>query len=65
MGQVTALAWALCVDPGLFTAGPELLAAAKEAFTLADREEAVLLQRLVRPAVDLWREKVCQRLHAV
>lgn len=47
MGQVAALTWALSVDPALFAAGPEVLSAAKEAFALADRDEMVLLQRLV------------------
>jgi hypothetical protein len=48
MGQVTALAWALKLDPNLFTAGPEVLHAAKDAFTLAEREETLLLHKLVR-----------------
>jgi hypothetical protein len=48
MGQVTALAWALKLDPNLFTAGPEVLNAAKDAFTLAEREETLLLHKLVR-----------------
>lgn len=47
MGQVTALAWALKLDPNLFTAGPEVLNAAKDAFTLAEREETLLLHKLV------------------
>jgi hypothetical protein len=47
MGQVTSLAWALKLDPNLFTAGPEVLHAAKDAFTLAEREETLLLHKLV------------------
>lgn len=48
LGQVSALTWALTVDPNLFVAGSEVVSAAKEAFALADRDEVTLLQRLVR-----------------
>jgi hypothetical protein len=47
MGQVTSLAWALKLDPNLFVAGPEVLHAAKDAWTLAEREETLLLHKLV------------------
>ncbi|WIA37453.1 hypothetical protein OEZ86_014371 [Tetradesmus obliquus] len=46
MGQVSALTWVLSVDPSLLPGGPEVLSVAKEAFALADKEEALLLQRL-------------------
>jgi hypothetical protein len=64
MGQVTALAWALKLDPNLFTAGPEVLHAAKDAFTLAEREETLLLHKLVGvkltgPSLSLGLRPVC------
>lgn len=46
MGQVSALTWALTVDPALFAAGPEVVHVAKEAYALADKDEQILLQRL-------------------
>lgn len=46
MGQVSALTWALTVDPALFVAGPEVVSVAKEAYALADKDEQILLQRL-------------------
>eukprot|EP00879_Flechtneria_rotunda_P005042 GHRR01005319.1.p1 GENE.GHRR01005319.1~~GHRR01005319.1.p1 ORF type:complete len:3477 (+),score=1416.33 GHRR01005319.1:1112-11542(+) len=46
MGQVYALTWALNTCPSLSTAGADALAVAKEALTLADRDEMTLLQRL-------------------
>lgn len=52
MSQVTALAWALKVDANLFTAGPHVLHAAKDALTLAERDERQLLEKLVRH--DRW-----------
>lgn len=46
LGQVSALTWVLSVDPSMLPGGPEVVSVAKEAFALADKEEALLLQRL-------------------
>lgn len=53
MGQVSALTWALTVDPALFSAGPEVVSVAKEAYALADKDEQILLQRLPGRNVSL------------
>jgi hypothetical protein len=61
LGQVSALTWALTVDPNLFVAGSEVVSAAKEAFALADRDEVTLLQRLVRGD---WPAAITADLHS-
>jgi hypothetical protein len=58
MGQVSALTWVLTVDPTLLPGGPEVVSVAKEAFALADKEEALLLQRL--PGRNLSLEALTQ-----
>jgi hypothetical protein len=58
MGQVSALTWVLTVDPTLLSGGPEVVSVAKEAFALADKEEALLLQRL--PGRNLSLEALTQ-----